>query len=451
MSGLVSGPAPMTTGDELDIQANGPAARRRPPEITRAIQLYRQGEREESRNCLRRFVAETPGQVEALLWLARVTTDPLESVVAANLASILDPNNEVARRAVAEVHQTHIKADEDKGAAPGMPPAIIAFETGMTLDQARSVIWPFRGINRPIGEALDSKRIKFDDLIWALENAWDERIRNAVKTVLVTRILGTEPKDPAHGLKVVRGSRYTEVQERAAAIDLGKLAGALMTLVYEIMAVAVVVGLLDFLQVFKIPLWAWPLILLSFGLSWLGAKALERRRATVDAYQAGRWGEEKAVEELTYWLDGRWTLVRNFEFPNRSWGDIDLVLVGPRGVAAIEVKACSGRIHNNDDRWLRQSKWGWRKLMTDPGRQATRNAANLHQYLRDEGVEVGWVQAVVIWAGDAELLTTEKPAVPVWGIADIGDQFDKLWTRKPLAEDTIRQAVGVLQAAIPTS
>ncbi len=45
------------------------------------------------------------------------------------------------------------------------------------------------------------------------------------------------------------------------------------------------------------------------------------------------------VEELRYHLDGQWTLYRNPEWPHRRRGHVDLVLVGPGGLWALEVKA----------------------------------------------------------------------------------------------------------------
>ena len=422
----------------------------RPPAIAEAIRLNRKGDREASHAQLRDFLAEQPGQVEALVWLAKVTGDPQEAIAAANLAARLDPANEVARRAVAAVHEMYPDGNES-GLGKNGSSLAIAFATGMTLAQARSVTWPTRGINRPIGEALDDQTLTLRDLGWAVENAWDPRVRDAAKTILLTELMGTGPAEPPRGLKVIRGSRYTEDQERSATLELGATYGRFTTLLVGLLVVAVAVALLDFFGIAKFPPWILLLITLSVGLLGLSLGVLQRRRDEADAYQAGRRGEERAVEELTYHLDGRWTLFRNLEWPDRSWGDVDLVLVGPRGVAAFEVKAYCMRTRNIGDRWQRWTRWGWRKHPADPGRQVNQNAANVRQYLLGHGVKINWVEAVVLWAGKSDLLSVQDPATRVWRIDEVGDRLDDLWARKPLTEETVQQAVTVLQQALQTN
>jgi hypothetical protein len=62
-----------------------------PPEIKEAIQLHREGKQQESRDCLRDFLTQQPANIDALLWLAKVSPDPDEAVTAAELALKLDP------------------------------------------------------------------------------------------------------------------------------------------------------------------------------------------------------------------------------------------------------------------------------------------------------------------------------------------------------------------------
>jgi hypothetical protein len=132
-------------------------------------------------------------------------------------------------------------------------------------------------------------------------------------------------------------------------------------------------------------------------------------------------------------------------------GDVDLILVGLGGIWAFEVKAYSGQIRNVGDRWQRKARWGWRKLTSHPGRQASRNAARLKEYLEGQDVNVRWVQPVVIWAGEQGVLTVEDPATPVWDLEELSDHIEDLWQSKSLTEETVQQAVGVLDQAVRTS
>jgi hypothetical protein len=144
-----------------------------PSEVAKAIQLYKQNQLAESRQILRDHLTAQPGNVEALLWLAKVTPDSREAVAAAELALALEPENEIAKRGVLAVHAKFDAAHQDES------PIDIARVTGMTVSQAREVIWPFSGLNRPIGVLLDEGIKSLKDLAWAIDNARDSRLINA--------------------------------------------------------------------------------------------------------------------------------------------------------------------------------------------------------------------------------------------------------------------------------
>jgi hypothetical protein len=184
------------------------------------------------------------------------------------------------------------------------------------------------------------------------------------------------------------------------------------------------------------------------GIIWIIFKLGERYADQADQYRSGRWGEERVVDQLRYLLAGQWTLFRSFEWPNRRWGDVDLVLVGPGGVWALEVKAYSGQIRNIGDRWQKKGRWGWRKLTTDPGRQASRNAARLREYLKGQGVGVSWVQAAVVWANEQGTLMVSDPAVPVWTWEELPDHVEEIWQNRSLSQETVQKAVEVLNKAV---
>jgi Holliday junction resolvase-like predicted endonuclease len=421
-----------------------------PPEITEARQLYREGKQRESRDCLQAFLLQQPAHIDALLWLARVTLDSQEAIAAAELALKLDPGNEVAQRAVIAVRK---RASESptQAAEQAELTAAVALSTGMTLAQARAVKWPFRGINRPIGEVLDDGTITLRDLWWGLENAYDTRIRDAAKTILLTHLVGAEPKEPPPPLNVVTGSRFSERQERRSLLFAGLLAGFLLALSAGIIILTITTQVLKRVYGWQMPVWISLVVYIAIGIMWAINRLAERHGDEADQYRLGRWGEEQVVDLLRYSLDGRWTLFRNFEWPNRKWGDVDLILVGLGGIWAFEVKAYSGQIRNVGDRWQRKARWGWRKLTSHPGRQASRNAARLKEYLEGQDVNVRWVQPVVIWAGEQGVLTIEDPATPVWDLEELSDHIEDLWQSKSLTEETVQQAVGVLDQAVRTS
>ena len=120
---------------------------------------------------------------------------------------------------------------------------------------------------------------------------------------------------------------------------------------------------------------------------------------------AGAAGESLVAGDLGRALDDEWTLLRGYH--NRR-GEIDLVLLGPRGLFAIEVKNQNGRIDCRGDQWwsTRYDKYGnpveARREMSDrrgrsPSMQLNEPASLLEDFLASRGhpVTIGRVVALV--------------------------------------------------------
>src|SRR3984893_5515191 len=69
---------------------------------------------------------------------------------------------------------------------------------------------------------------------------------------------------------------------------------------------------------------------------------------TAEKIGAGIAGEQLVATELGRALDDEWTLLRGYR--NRR-GEIDHLLLGPRGLFAIEVKNLNATVHVDGDRW----------------------------------------------------------------------------------------------------
>jgi hypothetical protein len=251
-------------------------------------------------------------------------------------------------------------------------------------------------------------------------------------------------------LKVVTGSRFSEAQERRSLIFFSLAFGVAFTLllVLAIVPFAAAVWLLSRGQRLFCGLEFWLAFVGIMGIIWIIFKLGERYADQADQYRSGRWGEERVVDQLRYLLDGQWTLFRNFEWPNRRWGDVDLVLVGPGGVWALEVKAYSGQIRNIGDRWERKGRRRWRKLTNHPGEQARQNAARLKEYLKTHGVDVGYMQPAVVWANEQGTLTVSDPAVPVWTLEELPDHVEEVWQNRSLSQEVVQKAMEVLNKAV---
>ena len=421
--------------------------------LAQAFEAAEQNNPQKSHKLLRQYLLHR----HALLWLAKVAADPEEAIAAAELGLKLDPGSDVAQRAVNTVRKRTFMPSEAPPERETLQ-AAISLTTGMTLTQARSAIWPFKKnespVNRPIGDALDDGIISLRDLLWASQNAYQIHVKDAAKAILLTRLLDVEPKELPRPLRVVSGGRYTEWQERRSLLFGGMLGGIGMLFFLTTILGSTVEIVSPFL--FDVPTWFLLLTVLAMLLAFPLLKLMERYFQQAHQYQMGRWGEEKVADTLRDALNGQWSLFRNIEFPNRKWGDLDMVLVGQGGIWVFEIKAYTGQIRNIGDRWEKKGKWRWYRLSQNPGRQARRNASRLKEYLDHQGVRVAWVQPVVIWSGGQEhweenkpdTLDVDDPATPVWKLEVLADHLDEIWQGKGLSETQVAQTIAVLNQAI---
>jgi len=67
-------------------------------------------------------------------------------------------------------------------------------------------------------------------------------------------------------------------------------------------------------------------------------------------WQVGSEGEQRAIHALSSRLTDEWVAISGYRNPG---GEVDLLLVGPPGVMAVEIKYLNGEIHCDGDRWWR--------------------------------------------------------------------------------------------------
>jgi tetratricopeptide (TPR) repeat protein len=416
--------------------------------LDRAWAAYKAGNSEASAEHLRSYFATTD-TLSALRGLAYASDDPQQAIAAARLALTISPNDERAQ-------QAFDKAMQRLGEHPaGIPErthlrAAVAQVTRMTLRQARETIWRRKDQARTFGAWLDRNEINLSDLAFAVEKGWTAQVKDAATTLLLNRLLDIEPDQKPRALQVIQASRYSEKRERLGIILFGLLTGSSLTAALFSVVGFITLQVTD--RIFSIPA-SCLFVVVIVSLLGLAAWGQDLLGNTIERLQQGRRGEELTETVLRDLLDGRWTLIRNWEWPNRRAGDIDAILIGPGGVWIFEVKAYSGLVRNRGARWDRKTKrWGWRPLRKSPGAQARRNAGSLKKFLESEGIAIKWVEAVVIWAKTEGELLLESPETPVWRVEEIPGQLETLWRgRHSLTDDEIQQVVSVLKnAASPT-
>jgi hypothetical protein len=155
--------------------------------------------------------------------------------------------------------------------------------------------------------------------------------------------------------------------------------------------------------------WAW--LKLSFGV-WREKRTIPRPPVPAAGHptgleekiMAGIAGEQLVATELGRALDDDWTLLRGYH--NRR-GEIDQLLLGPRGLFAIEVKNLNATVYVDGDRWRADKYDNYGNLVEQrpiadrmgrpPSVQLNEPADDLERFLRERG-HPAEIQRVVVLA-----------------------------------------------------
>ncbi len=396
--------------------------------------LYRDGRHADCRLMLAQIIQDNPNFMRILLAINSFSENYDDARRSAELALLLDPNNEKAQKAINGLSTRF--PDE-----AGKIPFEVMHLTGMTVEQARLVNWPFRGLHRPAGVLLDEKEITPKDLMYGAESAYNSQVKQAAYTLLLDYLLEGRTAKPISPVRVIQGPNYATQQARAKSIYFGTIAGAWLAVLVASVALILLKwgppGIVAFI-------WLVLILVSPFILRYIA-----RMGDRIFEIERGREAEVKVVDVLRTSLQSPWIIVRNLSWPKRKTGDIDIVLAGPGGVWAIEVKAYSSTDYQNTgDEWRYKSKFGWRRSSKNPGQQARRNAKTLQEYLRSNNIAINWVQPVVVWAESEKSLEVSDPAVPVWRLEEIENHLEEIWRHGKLNQSELSKIESVLETLI---
>jgi hypothetical protein len=317
-----------------------------------------------------------------------------------------------------------------------------SFDPGISLQQARAKPWPFgQHKSQPMGQLVASKQLSLKDLAYAVETAWDDGVRKAAMALMLERLdqILKEPPPSTGLLEVVSGGRsYAAQRETWFTFLQGGLMGLLLSGM-----VAIVVG--------QIRYWSTPhapgktlaevlssptqtiaffiFLLLAVLFTWyvirLPEIADKRLQKSVDEARRGQEGEQRVVDTILQALNGSWKIFRNARVPGARRGDVDLILVGPPGVWALEVKNLQGEYRNIGDTWEYRHGKTWRRSSAQPSQEARKHAAGLGGFLKADGIQV-FVEPAVVWANPESLVSVEHPSVPVWTLDRLPDELGNI-------------------------
>lgn len=109
-----------------------------------------------------------------------------------------------------------------------------SFPIQTSLEQARNTLWPFHPYkDQLMGGLLDTQQLTLKDLGYAIENAWDEKVRQAAITLNLAQLKQTleTPAPPAGFLHVFESKErsFSERRQLVLSFMQGCLAGATLS------------------------------------------------------------------------------------------------------------------------------------------------------------------------------------------------------------------------------
>ncbi|MGD0750500.1 MAG: hypothetical protein ABSA23_03720 [Anaerolineales bacterium] len=209
------------------------------------------------------------------------------------------------------------------------------FEIGMRLDRACATKWPFSPYNgQPMGVLVQSQQLSIKDLGYAIDNAYDEKVRQAAIALALVRFerLVKEPAPPVGFVKTVSSGRtYSEKIQYNLALIEGLIFGLCLGILLTIMGILFINGLTPHQNSYSISSLALTpmgllvvviallLTLLVVGLLvFIPDQIGKRFDKQIELFRLGEEGEERTVQMVVQALDGNWSLFRNVILPGRK-------------------------------------------------------------------------------------------------------------------------------------
>lgn len=357
---------------------------------------------------------------------------------------------QAAKVILASLHQADVPRAEASVSSIQSRESNSAIDAGISLEKAKTVSWPFGQLKgQPMGSLVDSRQLQLKDLAYAIENAWDVKVRKAAIALTLARLdqVVKEPTPSAGFIHVVSGGRsFAERRESRLTLLQGMVLGWTIILFLGLLWFSVAwmfkphsggksleefidspLQLIIVIVVFSV------FIAVGLFLASIPERISKQLDKRIEESRLGQEGEDSVVQLILQALDGNWHLFRNIVIPGRNKADLDLVLVGPPGVWALEVKNFNGIYRNRGEAWEYKTKKSWKTMSRSPSRQAYNSSLRLANFLKADHVNV-FVNPAVVWANATSPLDIENPSVAVWEYLRLADELGNIWQGEKLSE-----------------
>jgi hypothetical protein len=343
----------------------------------------------------------------------------------------------------------------------------------ISIEEAQNTIWPFslppNCKGQPMGPLVNARQLVLKDLAYAIEKAWDKRVKQAATVLMLQQLNQTlsEPPPSTGPLRIVSAGRtFAERKQLQLAMWMGLLTGGISLtpiflfifffipnadyLTRKLLQIQPIQRLILFpfthfdlpqtIASVKVAVFAFVILItllaggiIMWPLNRIANHIMDKIIKNMDSYRKGQEGETKVVEAMIADLDDKWSLYRNMSLPGRKKSDLDLILVGPPGVWVLEVKNFDGEYKNTGEGWEFRAGNIWKSLKKSPSRQAQNNTLALSNFLKADGI-TQFVKPVVVWANEGSPLTVENPMVAVWQYNRLPEELGNIWQNQPMEQ-----------------
>jgi hypothetical protein len=136
----------------------------------------------------------------------------------------------------------------------------------------------------------------------------------------------------------------------------------------------------------------------------------------------GDQGEEGLLEKLEL-LGDEYTVIANWQPPNETRGDVDVIVLGPHGVAALECKRYSTDFGCDGDFWFLKMENGYKKKIKSLSSQTRGHAQCIKRHLKRQGVSAEVHAALCIYS-----LRRASISNPQVTVIDFDDAVDFIYS-----------------------
>lgn len=125
-------------------------------------------------------------------------------------------------------------------------------------------------------------------------------------------------------------------------------------------------------------------------------------KKNLSSYKKGDAGETIVLERLKSVFDDNYLYIMNYSNPGIIWGDIDGILLGPRGIFLLEVKNWQGYFSLFGINIYKRTSHDLYTPLKSPIEQLGVNKEKLTQYLENKGLSIIPLPFVVLVNGKVE-------------------------------------------------